>query len=134
MRYHKSGTLLFSLILAACATAGTKPASSSSSTVLRRADIEASNSTSVYDVVSRLRPSWLRPAGTTITGMSGGSAAGKQVVVYLDGSQFGGIETLRTMTTAGVISIEFLTPTQAATQIRDSGPQVASAVIMIRTR
>lgn len=130
--------ILMLTILCACATASNQntasSASGSTSTKLVKADIAATNLTSAYDVVSRLRPNWLRPPGMTITGISSGTAPAKQVLVYVDGDQLGPTETLRNLTTNNIISIEFLTVTQAASQVRDNGADIAAAVIMVRTR
>ena len=129
--------VLILMLLCACATASNQNTSSSSgstSTKLVKADIAATNLTSAYDVVSRLRPNWLRPPGMTITGITSGTAPAKQVLVYVDGDQLGPTETLRNLTTNNIISIEFLTVTQAASQIRDNGADIAAAVIMVRTR
>lgn len=121
-----------------CASTATtaKQAKGNSSSMLTRAEIGTTNLTSAYDVVSTLRPAWLRPAGMTTTGLGvrGGSSSQKQVLVYLDGMRLGGLESLRTITTTGITSMEYLSATQAATRVRDNGAEVASAVILVETR
>lgn len=138
MRMWIALALVTSLGASGCASSGTSAtkAKSNSSSVLNRAEIATTNLTSAYDVVTTLRPAWLRPAGMTTTGLgvTGGSSNQKQVLVYLDGMRLGGIESLRTITTSAITSMEYLSPTQAATRVRDNGGEVASAVILVVTR
>jgi hypothetical protein len=121
-------TLLFS---AACASSGVQR-SSGSPDKLERAEIDASNATSVYDVINHLRPNWLRPAGMTMTGVQ--NSGTQQVTVYLDNQPLGAIETLRSMTTASVGSIEFLSATRAATVLPAMPNGIATAVILVKSR
>jgi hypothetical protein len=59
--------------------------------------------TNVYDLVSNLRPRWLQTRGPdTIMGTP------TEVQVHFDDSRLGGIESLRTLPVAGVVSIQFL--------------------------
>ncbi|HUQ47969.1 MAG TPA: hypothetical protein VM053_06970 [Gemmatimonadaceae bacterium] len=127
-------TVVISLSLiatAACASSGAQK-SSGSPDKLSRAEIEATNSTSVYDVINRLRPNWLRPPGMTMTGIQNSGA--QRVTVYLDNQPLGGIETLRTITTLTVASMEFLSPTRAANVVSNLPNGIATAVILIKTR
>lgn len=126
--------LVLSLILVAtgaCASAGTQ-SSSGSSDKLSKAQILESQTSSAYDAVSRLRPNWLRPAGMTISGMNSGGAP--SVLVYVDGQRMGGVDVLRTITTAQVMSMEFLSPTRAATVLSDMSSNATSAVIVVNTK
>lgn len=125
--------LLATLILGACASSGTSPRSTGSPDKLSRSQIVASNVTSAYDVVSQLRPNWLRPPGLTMTGMQ--SSQNAQVLVYLDGQPMGGPEALKGIATSSVLSMEFLTPTRAAAVVREmSIAKAASSVIMVTTK
>jgi hypothetical protein len=119
------------LVTAACASSGVQK-SSGSPDKLDRAEIESANTTSVYDVINRLRPSWLRPAGMTMTGLQ--NSGSQQVTVYLDNQPLGGVETLRNITTPSVISMEFLSPTRAANVINNIPNGVVTAVILIKTK
>jgi hypothetical protein len=119
------------LVTAACASSGVQK-SSGSPDKLSRTEIESANTTSVYEVVNRLRPNWLRPAGMTMTGIQ--NSGSQQVTVYLDNQPLGGIETLRNLTTPGVLSMEFLTPTRAANVVTNIPNGVVTAVILVRTK
>ena len=127
-------TLFISLALvatAACASSGAQK-SSGSPDKLSKAEIEATNSTSVYEVINRLRPNWLRPPGMTMTGIQ--NSGPQRVTVYLDNQPLGGIETLRTITTPSVMTMEFLSPTRAANVVTNLPNGIATAVILIKTK
>ena len=125
---------LVSISLTACASSGTGTSSSRSGSrdKLTNAELVETNATSAYDAIVRLRPTWLRPPGLTMTGGVERTSYA-QVLVYLDGTKMGGPEALRTIPSASVVSIEFLDPIKAQTVVRDSGTGVASYVIMVRT-
>ncbi|HMA20506.1 MAG TPA: hypothetical protein VKO87_06860, partial [Gemmatimonadaceae bacterium] len=101
------------LVLTACASSGAKPTISESSrdkvTSIEIANTEAATA---YDLVNRLRPQWLRAGGTSSIG--GGSIQNMVTLVYLDGHRIGTIETLRTITAAGISSMEWIPATRAA--------------------
>jgi hypothetical protein len=127
-------TLALCLILissAGCASTGAQR-SSGSPDRLTRAEIEAANTTSAYELINQLRPNWLRPAGMTMTGLS--NSGSQQVTVYLDTQALGGIEMLRSISTPSIASIEFLSPTKAATVVTNMPNGVATAVILIKSR
>ncbi len=119
------------VVAAACASSGATRTSGSPDK-LDRAQIESVASNSAYDVVSRLRPNWLRPAGMSVSGVQNGGAP--TVLVYMDGHRMGGVDALRTITTTAVTSMEFLNPTRAATVLSDMSTGAIAAVIMINTK
>lgn len=133
MRRQFSPPLAFLALffVAGCASSGIQR-SSGSPDKLTRAQIAETRAPSAYDVLTRLRPNWLNPPGMTMTGMQ--NSRTPQVLVYVDGIRFGGTETLRTIITSTIASMEFLSPTKAANVVRDLGTGVASAVIMVNTK
>jgi hypothetical protein len=121
------------ILLGACASSGATQKSSGSPDKLTSVQIMESNATSAFDVVSQLRPNWLRPPGLTMTGMQNAQYA--QVMVYLDNQRMGGPEALKSITAASVASMQFLDPTRAASVVRDMGSgQAASSVIMVTSK
>lgn len=116
--------------LGACASTTTRPPGGTPDK-LTQAEIAESGASSAYDVVTRLRPAWLSPARLT---MSGARAGTQTLLVYLDGVRFGGVETLRTLSASQITSMEFLTATRAASEVRDVGTSPVGPVIMVRTR
>jgi hypothetical protein len=119
------------LMVTACASSGVQR-SSGSPDKLSRAELDATTTTSLYDVINQLRPNWLRPPGMTMTGLQ--NSGSQQVTVYLDNQPLGGIETLRQITTPSVGSVEFLTPTRAATALPAMPNGLATAVILVKSR
>lgn len=90
------------LVLAGCIRgpqAGRRP--SGRSDLLTREDIEMVSQNNVYDLVLSLRSNWLRTRGAdTIMGTP------SEVIVYLDGVRYGGVELLRAMNTSTVEQIQ----------------------------
>lgn len=122
-------------LLAACASSGgsPRPATSSGSTsdLVTSAEIEATPVSNVYDLVNRLRPRWLSVSGTKVGSISGGSVQRQMIVVYLDGSRLGGVESLRSITTGSIKSMRYYDATRAATVLRDPGSeQLAGAIVL----
>ena len=137
-----SVTIAFLLTAGACATTGGAGGSTtkSSSTKITKPEITATSASTAYDVVSQLHPEWLRP---TKSGMSGALSASQSgsgtalaaaavVMVYLDGVRLGGIDQLRSLSAASVMSIEFADSNRVATVVRDSG--TPDAAIMVSTK
>ena len=119
----------FLLCLGACASTAPRPTGSADK--LTKVEIAESGANSAYDVLTRLRPAWLSPARLT---MSGARAGTQTLLVYLDGIRLGGVETLRTLSASQITSMEFLTATRAASEVRDVGTSPVGPVIMVRTR
>ncbi|MGE5749568.1 MAG: hypothetical protein ACM31F_06380 [Gemmatimonas sp.] len=121
------------LVLTACASSGAKPTISESSrdkvTSIEIANTEAATA---YDLVNRLRPQWLRAGGTSSIG--GGSIQNMVTLVYLDGHRIGTIETLRTITAAGISSMEWIPATRAAIVLTDVGSDAINGAISLKTR
>ena len=64
---------------------------------------------SLYDVIEVLRPRWLRAQGPdTFMGRPG------EVQVHIDGNWLGSVQTLRSLSPAGVTSIRWLAPIDAS--------------------
>jgi len=121
-------------LLAACASSSggsrTSPAGVSSDLVTT-SEIEATPVQNAYDLVNRLRPRWLTVSGTRVGSISGGSVRRQMIVVYLDGTRLGGIETLRSVTASSLKSLRYYDATRAATVLRDPGAdQLAGAIVM----
>ncbi|MEO6332496.1 MAG: hypothetical protein ABIV11_11085 [Gemmatimonadaceae bacterium] len=66
--------------------------------------------------------------------MSGARVSNQTLRVYLDGVRFGGVESLRTLNASQITSMEFLTATRAASEVRDVGTGPIGPVIMVNTR
>ena len=70
--------------------------------VITRQEIEANHFATLYDVVQGLRLTWMQARGPD--SFQPGSST--QVVVYLDDTKLGGVETLRNINLASVMSVK----------------------------
>jgi hypothetical protein len=122
-------TPLFVLVvLAGCAgaagagTAGGGGANVITSEQLREIDVEG---LSVYEVIQRLRPNWLRPRGASI---SSGASIPRAVV---DGVAYGEVSDLSSMSAREVQGIEFVSAADATTRF---GTGYVGGAVVVRTR
>jgi hypothetical protein len=122
--------------LAACASGGASGGASTgvgNSTSDRLSATEVANigGTTAYDVVSRLRPRWLRANATG----SISDVRSQVTLVYLDGQKLGGLEALKTVSASGIQSMQFLDAVRAATVLTDIGSDpVAGAILILTSR
>jgi hypothetical protein len=122
-------------LLSACATATSGTSSSSPNTRESTADyitsleIAATPVANVFDLISRLRPQWLR----TQPGSIRGNTRGQVIAVYLDDARIGDVQTLRTLSTSGVQSLRYYDATRAASVLRDPGSDPIAGAIVIAT-
>jgi hypothetical protein len=118
--------------LVACASTGTGASSGSSPDRLTAAEIRASNATNAYELISRLRPQWLRaPGGGSI---SGGVVQNQTILVYLDGHRVGDLTALSTLSVNGVTSMQFLDAARAPTVLNDIPRGAIAGAIVIKTQ
>lgn len=125
--------ILIASALAACAsspTANTKVSQASRDNVTS-VEIEATSASSALDLVSKLRPHWLRQGGTASIG--GGSIRGQVTLVYLDGNRLGGINELRGISAGSVRSMQWIPASRAAVVLRDVGREAIAGVISVNT-
>jgi hypothetical protein len=115
----------------ACASAGAggggTTVDANSPNVITGDQIVASAQTNAYDVVSRLRPNFLKSRGrTTVYGQGSDYAT-----VFLDGQSYGDLSSMRNIAASQISSIHFIRGTDAVTTY---GMQYGAGVIDIRTR
>ncbi len=118
--------------LLGCASTGTNPSvSRQSSTVLTAEEIMQAHAdaTTAYDAIARLRPNWLAAKGVT----SGYYNANTQyAMVFLDGQQYGDLNTLRNIAAYNVGSAHYYDVTQAGARFGLKGG--ASGVIEVLSK
>ena len=115
----------------ACASAGGggggTTIDANSPNIITGDQIAASAQTNAYDVVSRLRPNFLKSRGrTTVYGQGSDYAT-----VFLDGQSYGDLSSMRNIAASQISSIHFIRGTDAVTTY---GMQYGAGVIDIRTR
>lgn len=112
----------------AAASSSTRPVASAGRDVITAAEIVAARVTDVYQAVSQLRPEFLRKRRATAMA----SYNTPQVVVYLDGMEYGYAESLRQMPLHMVRQIRYLSPTEA--NLRYGRHHPAGAINVITSR
>lgn len=113
---------------AACgpvAEPGARPAPRASGTLITEEQIRRVQYMNAYEIVQALRPLWLRPRGTDSLRRPG------EVLVYRDDVQMGGVGTLRTMSTADIVTIRFIDGITAGSRW---GMDHGNGVILVTTR
>jgi hypothetical protein len=113
---------------------------------IRAEELAGINARDAYDIIARLRPTWLRARGQetahdTPNGYTEGTNSQSRVVitseasggikVYLDETLLGGIETLHEVAAVNVTGAEFITPAEATYRW---GGGVSQGVIRLTTR
>ena len=98
---HWLTVLLLASFVTACASSGAGGPRTDRN-LLTREQIQETNKQNAYEVVESLRSNWLRTRGPTSL-----NSRDAQVMVYIDDSRLGGIETLRTISTAMIQSIRW---------------------------
>src|SRR6266540_2899963 len=131
--------LIGAVILSAtgCASSGTTGAASSASrqnpTLITMAEIDSSNQHNAWEVVERLRPSWISRARTSKVSIFSGDTTG-MVAVYLDDLRQGNIEALKEIPVAQVGSIQWLDAASARATLPGMGMEIISGAILVRRR
>lgn len=113
----------------ACASTGTSHSSGSSDRITS-AEISSSSANNAYELVSRLRPNWLK---RTSTGSIGGGVRSQVILVYLDGNRLGDVSALRTLSVTGIRSAQWLDSVRAATVLQGIGSDAIAGAIVLRT-
>ena len=116
----------------ACASSGTQNVAESSRDKVTSIEIDATPASSAFDLVNRLRPHWLRQGGTGSIG--GGSIRSLVTLVYLDGNRVGTLEALRSISAAGIRTMEWIPATRAAIVLTDVGSDAINGAISLRTK
>lgn len=122
MRPH---TLLSILLLSgACASGQSATGQRVDRNVITREQVHQNSYRNAYEAVEALRPTWLvtRPDGLTVQ---------REVLVYLDNTRLGGIETLRQIPAPQILRITWI---DAGTAVNRWGVDHSQGVIMVITR
>lgn len=116
------------LVCAATSLSAQNPGNAKkSSTMIVFEEVRASSETNAYDLVQALRPRWLRennketirtkkierPSGNRGEREIATVSDEPDILIYLDNTKFGALESLRDISVAGVGSLEFLSPAKA---------------------
>jgi hypothetical protein len=99
-------TLAFAVVLSACATAPRD--GTSRDRVITRSELAAAGESTLYDVIGRVRPTWLGPSGAA----EGGDDASLPTV-YMNRLPLGGTVTLASVRARDVVEVRLITPALA---------------------
>jgi hypothetical protein len=119
-------------VVMGCATSGTSGTSPRrASNILSSTEIVAAHAdvNTAYDAVARLRPNWLAAHGVT-SGQSNGAGT-EYAIVFLDGQQYGDLNSLRNIPAFQVNSIRYYNITEAGGRFGIRGG--SSGVIEVTT-
>jgi hypothetical protein len=95
--------------------------------VITQTEVQASFESNAYDVVSKLRPMFLKTRGrSTVQGQSQEYAS-----VFLDDQFFGDLNSLKNIAATQIQEIRYYPGTEVATKF---GMQYGAGVIAVRTR
>ena len=125
---------LYSLMigLSACASSGGGSATARSSPdQITRAEIASSSATNAYELISRLRPNWLRTPATATVG--GGVIRTQAILVYLDRQRLEDVNALRTISVTGIDSAQWIDAGRAPTVLPDVPTSPIAGAIVLRT-
>lgn len=95
--------LLCAAALVGCATTSSgERRSSGDPELITFEEIRSSEASDVYTLIARLRPRWLQTRGRQSIIMP------EDVMVYLDNARYGGLASLRNLSTGGVTSLTYV--------------------------
>ena len=124
------GTILTLVVatLLACSPPRLGPGQHLDSQLITRDEIDASGATNAFEVIRKLRANFLAYRGETSLDPA---KSRPYPTVYLDGQEFGSIETLRTIPASQISSIRLLRSSELTTKY---GAANTGGVIAITTR
>ncbi|PYO06445.1 MAG: hypothetical protein DMD30_12580 [Gemmatimonadetes bacterium] len=119
--------------MSACASTGTGSTTSRTSpTRITRAEVTASSATNAYELISRLRPNWLRAQATG--SVAGGTVRSQAILVYLNRQRLEDLNALKTIGTTDIDSAEWIDATRVPTVLSDAPQGSIAGAIVIKTR
>lgn len=122
-RAQRAAALVLALALGACA-AKAPGSPRPNPNLITRAEIEQEGPSSAYDLVQKLRPTWLLERNRSFSQAT-------QVVVYLDGTRLGGPDELRNLSTTDLEKLEYLDERRATARF---GAGHVNGAILVTTR
>lgn len=120
--------ILLVLLAAGCATSGGGSGEPRRDrNLLTSEDMAAMESFTAWDAVQRLRPMWMRPGGIR----NSANPAGHYPYVFVDGSPFGAMDSLRSFRVANIEEMRYINPTDSTIRY---GGQYQGGVILVRMK
>jgi len=118
---------------AGCASGGAGGAGGRASpTRITRAEVDASNATNAYELISRLRPNWLREQPTA--SVAGGVIRSQSILVYVNRQRQEDLDSLKSISASAIDSAEWIDASRVQTVLSDVPSGSYSGAILIKTR
>lgn len=123
---------LLLVLIASCASGGGGSGYRPSPTRISRAEIYSANASNAYELISRLRPDWLRaqPTGS----VAGGVVRSQSILVYLNRQRLEDLNALKTISVGGIESAEWIDASRVQTVLTDVPGGAIAGAIVIKTR
>ena len=97
--------------------------------LIPQSEITAQNGINAFDLITHLRPNFLKTRGRS--SINNASVSTEYASVFLDGQYFGDLTSLRNIATMNIREIRYLPANESVTRY---GMQYGSGVIEIKTR
>lgn len=120
------------MAVAACASSGGSGASRANPDKITRSEIYSSNASNAYELVSRLRPNWLRPPPTG--SIAGGVVRSQAILVYLNGQRLEDLNALKTISAEGLESAQWIEASRVQTVLPNVPSGAVAGAIVLKTR
>jgi hypothetical protein len=130
--FLKSALISIVSVAVACASSGAGSASRNSPNRISRSEISESSTSNAYELISRLRPNWFRPQATG--SVAGGVVRSQGILVYLNRQRLEDLNALKTISTGGIESAEWIDAARVQTVLSDVPSGAIAGAIVIRTR
>ena len=103
--------LIAGVFVTAAGCASTGSGGGSNRAVITAEEIQASQASNVFQLIQSVRGSWLTSRGPMT--LQAGGADNPEIVVYVDGTRFGGVNELRGLATPGITLIQRMSASEA---------------------
>jgi len=130
--YHAARAAFLAAIIGCASSGASSSGFRSSPTRITRSEIYSANASNAYELISRLRPDWLRaqPTGS----VAGGVVRSQSILVYLNRQRLEDLNALKTISVGGIESAEWVDASRVQTVLSDVPSGAISGAIVIKTR
>lgn len=124
--------LLIGAAIGCASGAATTSGSRGSPNRITHAEVASSNATNAYELITRLRPNWLREPPTA--SVSGGVIRSQTILVYVNRQRQEDLNALKSISVAEIDSAEWIDASRVQTVLSDVPAGSYTGAIVIKTR
>ena len=130
--YHVARAASLAAIIGCASSGAGSSGFRASPTRITRSEIYSANASNAYELISRLRPDWLRtqPTGS----VAGGVVRSQSILVYLNRQRLEDLNALKTISVGGIESAEWVDASRVQTVLSEVPSGAIAGAIVIRTR